>query len=484
MFSVLGALLLLVVGLICYCSFSGEETKKEGNVEQIEARTIANSVSGSGVVTSVNSEEVTSQQFGTKVSAVYVKEGDIVTPGQVICQLDTKNLQEQYNNVQDRIVETKNNRVERDNDYDNNLTESRNNRSKRINETNEKLQNARNEYVAALTDLDSAKKSYDAYIATPGHSQYDMQALQLQSNIQAKQSTVDVKKNAIDSYQDTLDSLNENDNEDNIKEAKSNYDKSTADTIENLEDQAKEIQKSIGECTIRSTIGGTVTNLSVRTGDSYNGGVVCSVEGLNALMVEAEVSEYDIPDIAVGMKVRMKTDATRDKELTGVVTYVAPRATSTSASGNSGSGLSSLIGMDASSLGGSSMGGGSNSATFKVKIALDEQNTRLRLGMNAKISIITNEVDDAISVPYDAVQEDENGNKYVEIVTNKEEVDKDSSIEYKKEKVNVVVGISGTYYTEVSGNGIKAGAYVFVPAATGSDSVEEIMNSMGATTGV
>lgn len=480
LFSCLGAILIGVIALICYCSMSVDEIVSEGKVEKIERRTIATSVSGSGTITSVDNEEITSQQFGGKVKTVYVKEGQVVSPGQVICQFDTKDLQDRYNDVQKRIVETKNNKVDRDNEYNNNIAESRSDRNRRIAETTDKLQNARNEYLAAYVDLDNANKSYASYLSQPGHSEWDLQALQLQANIQSKKSTLDVKKATIDSYEDTLETLNDT-NEDSLNDAKNTYDDSTEESIKTMEESLKEIQKSIGECTVRSTIGGTITNLNVKAGDSYRGGTICKVEGLNSLMVQAEVSEYDVPDIAAGMKVRIKTDATRDKELTGVVTYVSPSASS---SGGSASAITSLIGMDASSIGGSSMSSGKSSATFLVKIALDEQNPRLRLGMNAKISIITNEIENALSVPYDSIIEEENGDKYVEIVTNMDEIEKDETISYDKKKVKVQVGIEGTYYAEVSGDGIVEGKYVYVPEATGDDSIEEIMNQMGASAGV
>ena len=179
-------------------------------------------------------------------------------------------------------------------------------------------------------------------------------------------------------------------------------------------------------------------------------------------------------DVAVGMKVLVKTDATRDSEIEGVITYVAPRATNSGSS--SMSGLSSLMGggMDTSSL-----TGGSGSATYLVKIELKEQNDRLRLGMNAKTSIITEESTDVWSVPYDAVFTREDGTTYLQEITGKDE---DGN--YVTKELNVTIGLQGTYYVEVISDKVSETTEIFVPDAQGNSSIEELLNMMGAGAGI
>jgi len=481
-FSILGAVVLLIVALIIGCSLSKDDKDvKEGEYKQVEKRTIVNSVSGTGTVSAINSEDITSQRFGTKVNAVYVKEGDIISSGQVICQFDTKDLENQLSEIRKSISQAKDNKVEQDANYDRRISESINNRNSNINETQARLNQARLEYLEALGELDKANQNYNDYMADPSHHSYDMDAIQLEMLIESRKSNVDVKKNNIQALEDNLNNLNNSDNS-NAYDAKNSFDDSASNNIQNLEQRARDVERAIGECTVRSTIGGTVTTLNVKAGESFNGGTVATVEGVNDLLVEAEVSEYDIADIAVGMKAMMKTDATRDKELSGVVTYVAPKASN---SGSKGMGaLSGLIGMDASGLSQSASGSGSTSATYLIRIAFDEQNPRLRLGMNAKVSIITESVENAVSVPFESVVEESNGDKYVEIATNYNEAStSDGKIPFEKKKVKVNTGIRGSYYVQVSGD-INVGDYVYVPAAEGADSIDEIMNMMGSSAGV
>ena len=96
-FSILGAVIVAIIAIIVACSLSGnKEEVKEGEYKQVEKRTIANSVSGNGVITSVDKEEVTSQQFGSKVKAVYVKEADTVSAGQVIYRISLTTLERTF----------------------------------------------------------------------------------------------------------------------------------------------------------------------------------------------------------------------------------------------------------------------------------------------------------------------------------------------------------------------------------------------------
>ena len=482
-FSILGAVVLLIVALIIGCSLSKDDKDvKEGEYKQVEKRTIVNSVSGTGTVSAINSEDITSQRFGTRVNAVYVKEGDIISSGQVICQFDTKDLENQLSEIRKSISQAKDNKVEQDANYDRRISESINNRNSNINETEARLNQARLEYFEALGELDKANQNYNDYMADPSHHAYDMDAIQLEMLIESRKSNVDVKKNNIQALEDNLNNLYNSDNS-NAYDAKNSFDDSASNNIQNLEQRARDVERAIGECSVRSTIGGTVTTLNVKAGESFNGGTVATVEGVNDLLVEAEVSEYDIADIAVGMKAMMKTDATRDKELSGVVTYVAPKASNSGSKGGLGA-LSGLIGMDASSMSQSASGSGSTSATYLIRIAFDEQNPRLRLGMNAKVSIITESVENAISVPFESVVEESNGDKYVEIATNYNEAStSDGKIPFEKKKVKVNTGIRGSYYVQVSGD-INVGDYVYVPAAEGADSIDEIMNMMGSSAGV
>ncbi len=449
-------ILAIVVVLVVVNVVNGKKKDTTGQdtgstVEDIEQRTIVNSISGSGTVVAANSQDITADVAGMKVATVNVAEGDIVSVGDIICTMDTSDLQQQMTDLQKRIDDTKADQVTQDQDYDTRKSDSQAS-------TQKQLTTARENLAKAQTDMEDYQNKYD----TTGNPTY--------------LNMIQTQKSRIESYQSQIENLEDQDTTD-IDDARKNYDDQIKSTLDSYDDQMETYQEQMGNSVVKATMAGTVTTLNVEVNSNYNGGTIAVIEGVDAFIIEAQIDEYDVADVATGMKVLMKTDATRDEELTGVVTYVAPKATSSG--GSSYGDLSSLIGMDMGSMSSSSSSG--SSATYLVRISLDAQNARLRLGMNAKISIVTEEAKDVWSVPYEAVYEAEDGSHYINIVTDKD-TDEDGVKDTKK--LTVQVGIEGTYYTQIISDELKAGMQVEVPSATGSNSVDDLINMFGSDTGV
>ena len=139
--------------------------------------------------------------------------------------------------------------------------------------------------------------------------------------------------------------------------------------------------------------------------------------------------EYDIGKIKKGQAVVIKTNGTGEEKLDGTVISVAPKASQ-------------------------SMSGG---VTYTVKVSVDTPNDMLRLDMTAKLSIILNSAENVLTVPYDSVIIDDDGNTYVEIVDGKDE-----SGALITHRADVTVGTSSDYYVEVSGPEITEGTEVNV----------------------
>lgn len=225
--------------------------------------------------------------------------------------------------------------------------------------------------------------------------------------------------------------------------------------------QINTLKEQIEDGVVKSTVSGTVTNVNVKKGDLYTGSTIATIEGTEQFIIEAEIDEYDIPDVEVGMKVLIKTDATRDEELEGKITYVASSATNSSA-------VAGMTGTTTTAAG--------TNATYKIEISLDTQNDRLRLGMNAKLSIITEMEEDVWSVPYNAIYEREDGTNYIEIA-------KDENGE-NKEEIDVTKGIEGSYYAEIKSDKLKPDMKVILPKVEAGDSMQELLEMMGADAGI
>lgn len=464
----------LVIGVTAAGSFKNDTSQTTGSIEKITKRTIANSISGNGVVESADKQDVTGGSYGSKVSTVNVEVGDMVGVGDVICVFDTTDIDEQIANVQQNIVDTEADRAVQNADYDQRMVDATNDRNEQLETAIKNRDDAKAELKEAKKELKARKKKYDKAVAEAekkGEKLSVQDETDLLSQISSQESVVDNAQTRVDNYQSQIDSLKNEDNS-SIEDSKKSYNDQVDSTVESLQDQLEAYQEQKEDATIRANMSGTVTAVNVIEGTTFSGGVIATVEGLDHFIVEAQIEEYDIPDIEVGMKVLIKTDATRDLELEGVVSYIAPRATN---SGDSSSALSGLMsGMDTSS-----MTGSSGSATYLVKIELKEQNERLRLGMNAKTSILIEERVDVWSVPYDAVYTREDGTTYLEQVTGKDE---EGNLITKE--LDVQVGLQGTYYVEVISDLIDENTEILIPDAQGNSSIEELLNMMGADAGI
>ena len=270
-----------------------------------------------------------------------------------------------------------------------------------------------------------------------------------------------------------------------------------------------QMQKQIDNATVKAPVSGTITYVGVKPGDTYMGATIVTIDNTEAFVINSEVGEYDIPDVRVGMDVKIKTDATRDEILEGKVTYVALSSTGTeqASSTSSSTGYGSLSSL-ASAFSSMSSGVASTNAKYKVKIDINTPSDRLRVGMNAKASIITDKKESVLTVPYEAVIKREDNSHYIKVVKegydineavrklkellNKED-DKEEretttvqteTLENMIEEIDVEIGIEGSYYTEITSSKIRENMYVVVPEVETNNTIKELIQMMGAGAGV
>ena len=523
--------IVILVGAIYIKRSKKESVDAEVKTEKLEKRTIVNSVSGSGKVEAVNSEEVTAGMAGTTIDSIEVQVGDHVEAGQTIAVMDTSSLSSQVKSLNDEIKDLEKQKADavkskkeaedkaaadaqaaqvqaaqdayarevaaqaqkEANEAEKKqtlsaLTAQYNALNTQYTADNEKLQSMQATYQEKLQDGadDGADAGADG---KKGWKETDADAMAYYALILQQQGTVTTELTQLQNLQTSMKAVENADTSVSIPAVSSpqlslpatgqlnNMNVATGydSAISTLKEQVKSLNRQIANGTIKARTSGTVTEVNAKAGDTYLGTPIASVEGIETLMLTAEVEEYDIPDVSVGMPVKIKTDATRDEELEGEVSFVALKA--------SGSSSSSSLGAMSSLTGGADMSGftaASSDATYTVHIALKEQNERLRIGMNAKISIITDSVKDAWSVPFESVQTDEDGREYIEV---EEEKKVDGRKTTTKRKIPVTTGIEGTYYIQIMSDELKEGMDVIVPESQ-DNSMEELMNMMGSDAGI
>lgn len=456
----------------------------------VEKRTLTNAINSTGRITTENSKNVVSQLMNYKITSVKVKVGDKVNVGDLICTFDTADLAKTVSDLEATVSATgtaSNVSIE---SAERALQDVQRSRDSVLDPLNKQVQTLKQEYENHNSALNTAKsdlqtkqtevKNLESQVGALTSEGNSAKLTEVQNKITSLKGeiskininimTLEPKVNAL--REQYLSMQKEYDNQaatlnNQVANVQGQLDSARAQTSVStltVEEQITAMKKQLADTNLKATTAGTVTAVNIKPGDFYTGGVLCTIEGEENFIVETEIDEYDIADIKVGMEAIIKTDSTRDEELKGEVILVSPAATGMSSSASSGM---SVMGMGVS-------GASSASATYTVKVAINTKNERLRLGMNAKLNIITEKSADAMAVPYDAIMEKDDGSKYIILI-------KDDGAE---EEIAVTTGLESGFYTEISGDKIKEGMKVKLPKVDNTTSVEELLNSMGATGGI
>nr|MDE7289238.1 efflux RND transporter periplasmic adaptor subunit [Oscillospiraceae bacterium] len=184
---------------------------------------------------------------------------------------------------------------------------------------------------------------------------------------------------------------------------------------------------------------GVITAVNAEEGAIPTGSLF-TIEDLDSLIISASVGEYDIPYVSEGMDAVIRCDALGSEEFNGKITDVAPTAEAASPTASSSAGVS-----------------------YKIEASIEKGSSKLYTGMSAKLSIISERKSGALTVTYDALATDEDGNDVVYVA------EKDESGVYHAKKVTVTVGLETDYEVEVISSELKDGMYVLTNTTLISD---------------
>ena len=160
---------------------------------------------------------------------------------------------------------------------------------------------------------------------------------------------------------------------------------------------------------LNAKVGATVTGgMVMREGDTSGGKQCMQIADLSKMKVTVQVGEKDIAKIAVGQSANVTYPAFPDIVSQGTVTAIASVANSDAANG----------------------GGGS--VTFNVDILIEAPDSRLKPGMTAEVSVVTEQLDDVVMVPTMALMTEDGEHYYVNVAAD------DEGKETRRVKVTVV----------------------------------------------
>lgn len=162
------------------------------------------------------------------------------------------------------------------------------------------------------------------------------------------------------------------------------------------------------ERTVKAPSSGSIVELNAKVGATVTGGMIMGesdtsggkqcmqIADLSKMKVTVQVGEKDIAKIAVGQSANVTYPAFPDIVSQGTVTDIASVANSDSGSGSGGS------------------------VTFNVDILIEAPDSRLKPGMTAEVSVVTEKLDDVVMVPTMALMTEDGEHYYVNQATDSE----------------------------------------------------------------
>lgn len=468
------AILVVLAGGLAVWKLRARPAATGQTVEYVRTATLSRGslddvVSATGTVESADVSTVTTELKYT-VQEVLVAVGDSVQEGDVICKLDTSELENQIEKLKESLADQT---AQLQKQYDQAVA-SRDEAKYALDEAYTSQSRAQSSYNSAKSAYDTIVSQLAAYQSAYDTALAEYQALLLQSEpgdlpsassdpasqpqdgtavtqeesladkisaAKAKLDAAEAELNTMKSglgytaaqqaYTSAEQSLNSANTA--YSQAQKTYD-SAQDAVntaaENLadggeSDELEQLYEQVENCTLRAKTAGKVTSLDATVG-SLPGTTVATIQDTGSLKISISIPEYDIESVSVGLPVRITTDVT-DETFTGTVSQISPTAT----------------------------GGGSSSSQFAAEVLVDGSPEALRIGTNASVEIILSSTEDVFTVPLDAIGQDESGQDVVYLQTGTDEAGDPTF-----EPVPVTVGATNDYYAEVSGEDLTEGAVV------------------------
>lgn len=392
----------------------------------------------SGNVSSSSTVNVTSEVL-EKVAQLNVKVGDSVKKGDVVCVLDTTELQEQYDKLSASAGKAKDAENYRDTILRRNLDEAISSRTDAVNKAQQTADAAENARKQAYEQHNKLVEQYNALVAQINAADAETQ--------ETLKPQLDEMETALDKLTDQLPDLDAAAEaaQKGIQSARELADQAVQaaqDAIDaekytvkddSADEQLKKLQEQIDSCTVKATADGVITQLNITEGSIPLNKNLMVIENTDSLIIRGKVSEADVLRVEEGMDCEIKTSATDDEVIGGRVKRIERIISSNE---------------DASAGG----------YTVEVEI---EKNSKLLIGMSASCKIVLSKKENVLGVPYDAVNGGENDGYYVFVG---EAGSTPGTVHVVRKDVKI--GFEGDFYTEITEGDIHEGDMILTQPPT------------------
>lgn len=173
---------------------------------------------------------------------------------------------------------------------------------------------------------------------------------------------------------------------------------------------------------------GTITEVDLKTGDLVSSGESAfRIDDLATIYIDLQISEVDLASLEVGQQAVIEFDAIADKEYTGEVTEIG------------------MIGSVSQGV-----------VNYPVTVQVMDTDQNIRPGMTASVTIIVDQVEDALLVPNKAIRTS-GGQQYVTVMFEGQQIN-----------IPVTVGLVGDSMSEITNDQLLEGDAVVVNGSTTS----------------
>lgn len=411
-------LILVLIGLFIYFKFIKPRSDMAKNMmnmvqeqtDTIEKRDITEAISTTGTFEASEARTLTSTAKDTTIDAVMASVGDWVNEGDTLVMFSTENINKTITQLQEDLAKQKKKDAIDSQASDRNYLYTYANQSlelssaaEKVNSTLKDLYEACDGYGTAKRELQAAKDAGESELVISTKETAVATAYQKEQAAQvAYDAAVDAQAQLISKSSNTLTEADENKQKTAI---------TAGDQATSISRQIEEYQDKLENYVIAAPISGVVTSVSVEEGNGFSGGNVMVIQNTDTFKIKALIDEYDINDIKLGQRVVIKTNATGDDELIGYVSFIAPTSTSTTTVSVTTSTATTSNGMTSSV----SASAGS-SANYEITINVITKDDRIKIGMSAKLNIVVDQVSNVLTVPYDAIMTNAQGENYITVI--------------------------------------------------------------------
>lgn len=411
-FALLGVVVLLVVGAVIQ-----NRRKPKGEkvtTTEVMRRNIRETVAASGKIFPETEVKLSSDVSG-EIVELYIQEGDSVVAGQILAKIDPDAYQSQVergvasvNSAKAQLANSKsqieNLRAQREQI----IAQLENTRE--IHKRNEKLYK---DGVISIADFQNSLSSLKA----------------LEANLRSSDA--------------------------NIKSAQESA-RGSEFSVASAEAALKEVRTSLRRTTIYAPTNGIISKLNVEKGERVVGTIqmtgteMMRLANLNNMEVRVDVSENDIPRVSIGDEVDVEVDAYVGRKFKGIVTQIANSASNTATAALTSDQITN----------------------FEVRVRINPDSYAdlikkgkrypFRPGMSASVEIYTEERDNVLSVPIQAVSTREKEGKSATRVVreqNSDEASEEKVIENLREVVFIAMKGDTVAMAEVK-TGIQDDNYI------------------------